>query len=79
MANLASRFYNSAAAVPRKNGLRRLESLEHDIDSLKAFGEEVVTSLCDNGGVSPVGCRKDGSLTTSRNPFSTPTVGRAYG
>ena len=34
--------------------LRRLESLEDDSDSLKAFGEEVVTSLCEQliqGGV----------------------------
>ena len=34
--------------------LRRLESLENDSDSLKAFGEEVVTSLCEQliqGGV----------------------------
>ena len=34
--------------------LRRLESLGHDSDSLKAFGEEVVTSLCEQliqGGV----------------------------
>ena len=34
--------------------LRRLESLEDDRDSLKAFGEEVVTSLCEQliqGGV----------------------------
>ena len=34
--------------------LRRLESLEDDRDNLKAFGEEVVTSLCEQliqGGV----------------------------
>ena len=34
--------------------LRRLESLENDSDGLKAFGEEVVTSLCEQlirGGV----------------------------
>ena len=54
--NLASIKRFSAvcgADIPRWI-LRRLESLEDDSDSLKAFGEEVVTSLCEQliqGGV----------------------------